>query len=114
MTGRTLSDVIDSIQPADAGAMRRALSRQRNLTKPPGSLGRLEDVSVQLAGIFGSELPAIGGKAVIVAAGRPWRCGARSNRLSAGSNGADGSQLPRGRRGCQRNGAAGGRKADYR
>jgi nicotinate-nucleotide--dimethylbenzimidazole phosphoribosyltransferase len=49
--------------------MRRALSRQRNLTKPPGSLGRLEDVSVQLAGIFGTELPAIGGKVVIVAAG---------------------------------------------
>ncbi len=66
---RTLDGVIASIQPADAGAMRRALSRQRNLTKPPGSLGRLEDVSVQLAGIFGTELPAIGGKAVIVAAG---------------------------------------------
>lgn len=67
--GRTLADVIASIQPADAGAMRRALSRQRNLTKPPGSLGRLEDVSVQLAGIFGTELPSIGGKVVIVAAG---------------------------------------------
>ena len=67
--GRNLADVTASIEPADAGAMRRALSRQRNLTKPPGSLGRLEDVSVQLAGIFGSERPAIRGKAVIVAAG---------------------------------------------
>ena len=67
--GRTLTDAIASIQPADAGAIRRALSRQRDLTKPPGSLGRLEDVSVQLAGIFGSERPAIRGKAVIVAAG---------------------------------------------
>lgn len=67
--GRNLADVIASIEPADAGAIRRALSRQRNLTKPPGSLGRLEDVSVQLAGIFGSERPAIRGKAVIVAAG---------------------------------------------
>ena len=66
---RTLAEVIDSIQPADAGAIRRALSRQRDLTKPPGSLGRLEDVSVQLAGIFGSERPVIRGKAVIVAAG---------------------------------------------
>ena len=65
----TLAEVIASIQPADAGAMRRALSRQRNLTKPPGSLGRLEDVSVQLSGIFGTERPVIGGKAVIVAAG---------------------------------------------
>ena len=67
--GRTLADVIASIQPADAGAMRRAQSRQGNLTKPPGSLGRLEDVSVQLAGIFGDERPVIEGKAVIVAAG---------------------------------------------
>lgn len=39
------------------------------LTKPPGSLGRLEDVSVQLAGIFGVERPEIRGKAVIIAAG---------------------------------------------
>ena len=67
--GRTLADVIASIRPADAGAMRRAQSRQGNLTKPPGSLGRLEDVSVQLAGIFGDERPVIEGKAVIVAAG---------------------------------------------
>ena len=67
--GRTLADVIASIQPADAGAMRRAQSLQGNLTKPPGSLGRLEDVSVQLAGIFGDERPVIEGKAVIVAAG---------------------------------------------
>ena len=67
--GRTLADAIASIQPTDAGAMRLALSRQRSLTKPPGSLGRLEDVSVQLAGIFGNERPVIRGKAVIVAAG---------------------------------------------
>ncbi len=67
--GIALSEVIASIQPADVGAMRRALGRQRNLTKPPGSLGRLEDVSVQLAGIFGDERPVVGGKAVIVAAG---------------------------------------------
>ena len=67
--GRTLADVIASIRPADAGAMRRAQSRQGNLTKPPGSLGRLEDVSVQLAGIFGNGRPVIEGKAVIVAAG---------------------------------------------
>ena len=39
------------------------------LTKPPGSLGRLEELSVRLAGMFGTERPAIRGKAVIVAAG---------------------------------------------
>ncbi|MCI0840498.1 MAG: nicotinate-nucleotide--dimethylbenzimidazole phosphoribosyltransferase [Chloroflexi bacterium] len=65
----TLMDAITKIERADAGAMRRAQARQRNLTKPPGSLGRLEDVSIQLAGIFQTERPSIGGKAVIVAAG---------------------------------------------
>lgn len=49
--------------------MRRARARQRTLTKPPGSLGRLEDVSVQLAGIFGAEDPQVHGKIVIIAAG---------------------------------------------
>ena len=64
-----LSELLERIGPADAKAMRRAEARQMNLTKPPGSLGRLEGISVQLAGIFGVERPAIRGKAVIVAAG---------------------------------------------
>lgn len=64
-----LSEIVAKIRPADTVAMRQAQSRQRNLTKPPGSLGRLEDVSIQLAGIFGTEKPSIGGKAVIIAAG---------------------------------------------
>jgi len=64
-----LTEVLERIGPADAKAMRRAEARQTNLTKPPGSLGRLEELSVQLAGIFGVERPVIRGKAVIVAAG---------------------------------------------
>lgn len=39
------------------------------MTKPPGSLGRLEELSLQLAGIFGTERPVLRGKTVIVAAG---------------------------------------------
>ena len=65
----TLAQAIERIGPADADAMARAEARQQNLTKPPGSLGRLEEVSIRLAGIFGTERPSIGGKAVIVAAG---------------------------------------------
>ncbi len=48
---------------------RRARRRQAHLTKPPGSLGVLERLSVRLAGIYGTERPAIRGKTVIVAAG---------------------------------------------
>ncbi len=65
----TLAQAIERIGPADSEAMTRAEARQQNLTKPPGSLGRLEEVSIRLAGIFGTERPSIGGKAVIIAAG---------------------------------------------
>lgn len=68
MTDTLLTDILASVQPADPAAMRRARQRQLTLTKPPGSLGALEDLSVQLAGIFGNDRPRIHGKAVIVAA----------------------------------------------
>ena len=64
-----IREAIEQIRPADVQAMGHAEARQLNLTKPPGSLGRLEEVSIRLAGIFGTEKPVIGGKAVIVAAG---------------------------------------------
>ena len=38
------------VQPLDNIAMEKARQRQAELAKPPGSLGRLEDLSVQLAG----------------------------------------------------------------
>ncbi len=48
-----LEEIIQSIQPLDEGAMTAARERQAQLAKPPGSLGRLEYLSVQLAGITG-------------------------------------------------------------
>ena len=41
------------IAPADNAAMEKALQRQAELAKPPGSLGKLEDYSIRLAGITG-------------------------------------------------------------
>jgi nicotinate-nucleotide--dimethylbenzimidazole phosphoribosyltransferase len=41
------------IVPPDAGAAAAALQRQKSLTKPPGSLGRLEDLSVWVAACQG-------------------------------------------------------------
>ncbi len=69
MSVTSLQDALEEIRPADAAAMRRARARQNNLTKPRGSLGRLEDVSVQLAGIFGTDRPQVHGRIVIIAAG---------------------------------------------
>ena len=63
-----LGDVVGRIGPADPHAMRAAELRQSRLTKPPGSLGRLEELSVQLSGIFRTELPEPRGKTIVVAA----------------------------------------------
>ena len=41
------------IPPLDDGAMREAAARQGRLTKPAGSLGRLEELSISLAGMTG-------------------------------------------------------------
>src|SRR5690348_8047839 len=41
------------VRPLDAAAMAAADARQGQLTKPPGSMGRLEALGTQLAGIAG-------------------------------------------------------------
>lgn len=63
-----LDDVLARIEPVDLQAEQSARLRQERLTKPPGSLGRLEELSIQSAGIFRAERPRIRGKTVIVAA----------------------------------------------
>jgi len=68
MTER-LSNTIEMIKPLDRKAMAEAQARQDMLTKPQGSLGRLEELSVQLAGIQGKPIPQIRHKAVITMAG---------------------------------------------
>ena len=48
-----MKDYIAKIRHLDEDAMAEARRRQAQLAKPPGSLGRLEELSVQLAGITG-------------------------------------------------------------
>jgi nicotinate-nucleotide--dimethylbenzimidazole phosphoribosyltransferase len=48
--------------------MAAAQSRQNSLTKPHGSLGRLEELSIQLAGIKGEATPKLEHKSIIVMA----------------------------------------------
>ena len=48
-----LDHVLEVIRPLDPMATAEARERQLRLTKPPGSLGTLEDISVQLAGLAG-------------------------------------------------------------
>ena len=61
-----LKAYLDSIQPLDEAAMAKARERQAQLAKPPGSLGRLEDLSVQLAGITGKVYNKIEKKHLLV------------------------------------------------
>ena len=69
MVPESLDLALGRIGPLDRGAMDRARQRQDTLTKPPGSLGRLEEVSVHLAGIFAHPIPRIGRKVIVLAAG---------------------------------------------
>ena len=62
----TLQELISSVKGADRTAMDRAKRRQAELAKPPGSLGRLEDISVQLAGITGKVKNDLAKKRILV------------------------------------------------
>ncbi|MEU4194018.1 nicotinate-nucleotide--dimethylbenzimidazole phosphoribosyltransferase [Kribbella sp. NPDC026611] len=61
----TVEEYLERIEPADQGAMRAATERQAVLTKPAGSLGVLEELSVKVAGITGSARPAVPAPAVV-------------------------------------------------
>jgi nicotinate-nucleotide--dimethylbenzimidazole phosphoribosyltransferase len=64
-----LETLFARIGEPNQAARTRVLERQAQLTKPTGSLGRLEELSVWLAGILVTEKPEISQKAVIVCAG---------------------------------------------
>ncbi len=62
----SLRALIDSIGPLNEGAMEAARRREAALAKPPGSLGRLEELAIQLAGMTGRVINSVGGKALLV------------------------------------------------
>ena len=64
-----LSATIASIKELDAHAMAAARTRQDQLTKPQGSLGRLEELSIQIAGITGNPMPHVNNKCIVTMAG---------------------------------------------
>ncbi len=62
-------DALTSAPGADAGAIQAAQDRNSQLTKPPGALGRLEDLAIWYAGWRGAARPQINAPQVIVFAG---------------------------------------------
>ena len=59
MTEQELQAYIAAIRPADEAAMTAARRRQAELAKPPGSLGKLEDMAVRMAGVTGQVCPEV-------------------------------------------------------
>lgn len=64
-----INHTIAAIKPLDGKAMAEAERRQNCLTKPPGSLGQLETLSIQVAGIKGNPRPQIIHKVIFTLAG---------------------------------------------
>ena len=64
-----LQKLLAQIQPLDQNAMEAARARQDDLTKPRGSLGQLEAISIRMAGITGEATPTLKDKVVTTMAG---------------------------------------------
>ena len=63
---KELDALVRAVAPLDCGAMTAAEAYQARLAKPPGSLGRLEEISIQLAGITGRVHNALNKKQLLV------------------------------------------------
>lgn len=63
-----LEETIAGIKELDCQAIQEVKDHQNRLTKPQGSLGILEAISIQLGGITGRKCPDLGKKAVVVMA----------------------------------------------
>ena len=69
-----LAGLASQLPRADDAATAAARARQDSLTKPPGSLGKLEDLAVFMAGWRGTERPTIARAQALVFAGNHGVC----------------------------------------
>lgn len=63
---KELDALVREVLPLDRSAMTAAEEYQARLAKPPGSLGRLEEISIQLAGITGHVHNALNKRQLLV------------------------------------------------
>lgn len=59
----------DAVKELNTSARDAAIARQGQLTKPPGALGRLEELAIRLAGMQGVTLPSVEHVAICIFAG---------------------------------------------
>lgn len=69
-----IPSLAETLPVADEAARAAALARQNSLTKPPGSLGRLEDLALFMAGWRATPRPRIGLAQALVFAGNHGVC----------------------------------------
>lgn len=67
-TADALADLCASVRPLDDSAAAAARDRHATLAKPPGSLGRIEDVGVHLSAIAGRCPPPVPSRPMVVVA----------------------------------------------
>jgi nicotinate-nucleotide--dimethylbenzimidazole phosphoribosyltransferase len=66
---KTLTDIVHQIKPLDQAMGEQVSAYIDTLTKPPGSLGRLEELAIHLAQITSDSFPCVSPPGVIVMAG---------------------------------------------
>lgn len=64
-----LENTLKQIGTLNKESMAKTQERLNSLIKPPGSLGVLEDLALQLSGIYGDPMPSPGPKAIVVMGG---------------------------------------------
>ena len=64
-----LNNVVSAVRPTDPAAEQRAWTRLDSLTKPPRSLGRLEEIAAQVARVQDCVRPSVANKSVLLMAG---------------------------------------------
>ncbi len=69
-----IAPLATTLPAADPAARAAALARQNSLTKPPGSLGRLEELALFMAEWRGTDRPRIGRAQALVFAGNHGIC----------------------------------------
>ncbi|HKZ27878.1 MAG TPA: nicotinate-nucleotide--dimethylbenzimidazole phosphoribosyltransferase, partial [Rubrobacteraceae bacterium] len=62
----SVRELAGEVRPLDESAVARARDRHLTLAKPPGSLGRLEELGAQLSGMVGEVPPPVPEVPVVV------------------------------------------------
>ncbi len=66
---KKIQETLNKIQPLDVELMKKAQARLDRLTKPQGSLGKLEEFAKKIVGITGQERPSLEKKIIFTLAG---------------------------------------------